>query len=135
MGRPMGMRTRLSPAVVLTAGVLTLCGCGDLSAEEVGLVGADFAAAGPAARCELLTANTRTALVEEESASCEEAIEELPLGYGEVSSVEVWGEEAQVRLTDDVLFLTRTAEGWRISAAACQDQGEDRPYDCRLEAS
>jgi hypothetical protein len=73
--------------------------------------------------------------VEEESSTCEEAIGQVPLGAGKVTAVEVWGEEAQVRLTDDTLFLTRTTDGWRISAAACTPQGESLPYDCRLEAS
>jgi hypothetical protein len=52
------------------------------------------------ARCELLAPNTRAALVEEAS-GCEEAIQQIPLGSGEVASVEVWGEEAQVRLADE----------------------------------
>jgi hypothetical protein len=119
---------------VLAAAVLVLCGCGDVSDDEVAEVGADFAGADPLVRCELLLPNTRTALMEEESATCEEAIETVPRG-GDVTSVEIWGEEAQVRLTDDTLFLTRTSEGWRIAAAACEPQGADRPYDCELAAS
>ena len=47
----------------------------------------------------------------------------------------MWGEEAQVRLSDDTLFLTRTADGWRVSAAACTAQGAELPYECQLEAS
>ena len=43
--------------------------------------------------------------------------------------MEVWGEEAQARLTDDTVFLTRTADGWRVTAAACRSQGADLPYD------
>jgi hypothetical protein len=130
-----GRRGRLAAAAA--AVLLSLCGCGSLAADEVESVGAAFAAADgdPAEQCELLTANTRTALVEEESSTCEEAIGLVPLGAGEVTSVEVWGEEAQVRLTDDTLFLTRTTDGWRVSAAACTPQGEERPYDCQLEAS
>jgi hypothetical protein len=49
--------------------------------------------------------------------------------------VAVWGEEAQARLTDDTLFLTRTAEGWLVTAAACRSQGADLPYECQVEGS
>jgi hypothetical protein len=52
-----------------------------------------------------------------------------------VTAVEVWGAEAQVRLADDTVFLTRTSDGWRVSAAACTPRGEGLPYDCRLAAS
>ena len=47
--------------------------------------------------------------------------------------MEVWGEEAQARLTDDTFFLTRTADGWRVTAAACRSRGADLPYTCRVE--
>ena len=122
-------------AAALAGAVLSLCGCGSLTADEVEGVGADFAAADPAARCDLLAPNTRTALEEEQVSACAEAIEQAPVGGGEVVSVEVWGEEAQVRLSDDTLFLTHTDEGWRVDAAACTPQGADLPYDCEVAAS
>jgi hypothetical protein len=127
------------PPNVLAATVLALVlsGCGSLSADEVERVATDFAASGsdPGARCGLLAPGARAALVAEESTSCEEAVVQVPVSTGEVTSVQVWGQEAQVRLADDTLFLTRTSDGWRISAAACEGGGEDRPYDCRLAAS
>jgi hypothetical protein len=73
-------------------------------------------------------------LVAEEGTSCPEAIGSLPLGRGDVVSVEVWGEDALVHLSDDTLFLTRDAGGWLVSAGACQPGG-DGPYQCQLEAS
>jgi hypothetical protein len=117
-------------------GVL-LSGCGSLSADEVRSAAATFAAAAddPAARCRLLTASVVAALVEDEGTSCEDAIEDVPVGSGDVTSVQVWGEEAQARLTDDTLFLTRTTDGWRVTAAACRSQGADLPYSCALEGS
>ena len=75
------------------------------------------------------------ALVEDEGASCEDAIGDLPVGGGDVTSVEVWGGEAQVRLADDTLFLTETAAGWRVTAAACRPQGATLPYECEVEGS
>jgi hypothetical protein len=127
---------RWSAASVALGALLALSACSDVSAEGAEEFVEDFAAAqdDPAARCDLLAPETLAALVEDEGAPCAEAIEQLPIGSGDLVSVEVWGEEAQVRLSDDTLFLTRTSEGWRVSAAACRGQGTEQPYDCRLEA-
>jgi len=115
---------------------LLLAGCGSLSSDEVRDVATLFAGSEDGAtRCDLLAAETLASLVEESSTACDEAIAEVPLGSGAVESIEVWGEQAQARLGDDVLFLTRTASGWRIAAAACTSRGEGLPYDCGLEAS
>ncbi|TFV89963.1 hypothetical protein [Blastococcus sp. CT_GayMR16] len=125
-------------AVALTgAAALLVSGCGSLGADEVESVAATFAGAedDPAARCQLLAANVVEALVEGEGASCEDAIADLPVGSGDVTAVEVWGEEAQARLTDDTVFLTRTADGWKVTAAACRSQGAGLPYTCQVEGS
>jgi hypothetical protein len=133
----MPTRRKRCAAALAGAAALLVSGCGSLSADEVTGVAAAFAGAkdDPATRCRLLADNVVEALVEEGGASCEVAIQDLPVGSGDVRSVEVWGQEAQARLTDDTVFLTRTAEGWRITAAACQSQGSDLPYQCRLEGS
>lgn len=132
----MPLRRRSCLASMVGAALL-LSGCGNLSADEVEGVAATFAGAqdDPAARCRLLAPGVVEALVEDGGRSCEDAIQDLPVGTGDVTSVEVWGEEAQARLTDDTVFLTRTAKGWRITAAACRSQGADLPYACRLEGS
>jgi hypothetical protein len=117
------------------ATALLLSGCGGLSDDEVGRVAEDFAGGDAAARCDLLAPGAFAALVEAESSSCEEAIEQLPVGSGAVTEVQVWGEEAQARLSDDTLFLTRTSSGWRVMAAACRPQGQDEPYDCQVETA
>jgi len=101
---------------------------------EVEEVAASFEDAGaePAARCELLAPATLAAFEEDESAPCPEAIEQVPLQGGDVESVQIWGGDAQVRLSGDTLFLTETRGGWRVTAAACRSQGE-APYDCEVE--
>lgn len=131
----MSTGSRARAAVLGGLAIALLTGCGDLSAGDVEQVATTFAgsAEDPAARCELLAESTLTAI--EQEGPCDDAIGELPLGSGTVTAVEVWGEEAQVRLSDDTLFLTRTAGGWRISAAACTPQGAALPYQCELEAS
>jgi hypothetical protein len=129
-------RTEFATAAA-TAGALLLSGCGSLDADAVENVATTFADGGTAAttRCRLLAEKTLTSLVEDAGTACEEAIGDLPIGTGTPTSVEVWGEEAQVKLADDTLFLTRTSDGWKVMAAACRPQAEQQPYDCQLEGS
>jgi hypothetical protein len=122
-------------AVGAVSATLLLTGCGGLAEGDVERLAEDFASGDAAARCELLAPGTLAALVEEESTSCEEAIEQVDIGSGDVMEVGVWGEEAQAKLSDDTLFLTHTPAGWRVFAAACVPQGQDQPYDCEVESA
>jgi hypothetical protein len=88
--------------------------------------------ADPEERCDLLIPKTRTAFEQSESAPCAEAIQELPLDGGSVESVEIWGGDAQVKLSGDTVFLSETSDGWRITSAACTPQA-DAPYDCEVD--
>jgi hypothetical protein len=114
---------------------LLLTGCGGLAEGDVRRVAEDFAAGDARARCDLLAPGTFAMLVEDESMSCDEAIEQVDIGSGDVTEVGVWGEEAQAKLSDDTLFLTHTPAGWRVFAAACVPQGQDQPYDCEVESA
>ena len=127
-------RRRMLALGAVTSALL-LSGCGGLAEGDVARVAADFAAGDAAERCDLLAPGTLAALVGEESASCEEAIEQVAIGSGDVMEVGVWGEEAQAKLSDDTLFLTHTPAGWRVFAAACVPQGQDQPYDCGVESA
>ena len=73
------------------------------------------------------------ALEKSESTNCADAIGQLPLDGGNVRSVQVWGGDAQVKLSGDTLFLTQTHAGWKVSAAACTPNA-DAPYDCEVGA-
>ncbi|WP_327584256.1 hypothetical protein OHA25_52035 [Nonomuraea sp. NBC_00507] len=65
--------------------------------------------------------------------SCADALRELRLGPGGVVvSVSVWGDEAQVRLAGDTIFLHRYSDGWRVRAAGCEPV-PDLPYDCEVD--
>jgi hypothetical protein len=130
------IRRACSAATVAVGVVLVLSACSDVSADGATKAAEAFTTAqdDPSARCALLAPGTVSALVEDEGSSCEDAIAQLPVGSGNLLSVEVWGEEAQAKLSDDTLFLTHTSGGWRVSAAACQAQGADLPYDCQVEA-
>jgi hypothetical protein len=131
------MRCRRRPALAAAAAaaLLLLTGCGGLAEGDVARVAENFAAGDAAARCDLLAPGTFAALVGDESTSCEEAIEQVDIGSGDVLEVGVWGEEAQAKLSDDTLFLTHTPAGWRVFAAACVPQGQDQPYDCEVESA
>lgn len=119
-------------AVLAVLGLLA--GCSSTEEPAVQEVASSFAGGDPQGRCDLLAPTTLEALLHEEP-SCPEGLEQLPLGTGEVVSIEVWGSDAQVHLTDDTLFLTRDGAAWRVSAAACRPGGDDGPYSCQLEGS
>ena len=125
-------RSRVS--AIAGGAVLLLTGCSAAQQPEVEDVATTFEdpAADPESRCDLLAPNTLAAL--EEGGSCAAVVGQLPLQGGEVTAVEIWGGEAQVRVGGDTVFLTETSAGWRVVAAVCQSQG-DAPYDCEVEGS
>jgi hypothetical protein len=125
------------PVLALVAGAtVLLTGCSSMQRPAVEEVAATFEdpSGDPEVRCALLAPAALTALEKDQSSPCAEAIQQLPLQGGEVTRVEIWGGEAQVRLGGDTLFLTETHAGWRVAAAACEAQGE-APYDCQVEGS
>ena len=81
-----------------------------------------------------LTAHALEQIEKQLRKPCAEGIGELPLEGGDGEHVEVWGGNAQVRLSGDTVFLTRTATGWRIAAAVCSAQPEG-PYDCEVQGA
>ncbi|UBU15860.1 hypothetical protein [Nonomuraea gerenzanensis] len=84
------------------------------------------------AACAMLARKTADKLPDS-GQSCAEALRELGLGAGgQVTQVAVWGDDAQVRLAGDTLFLHRFSDGWRIRAAGCEPMG-DLPYDCEVD--
>jgi hypothetical protein len=46
----------------------------------------------------------------------------------------VYGQWAQVRLSEDTVFLGAFPGGWRVVAAGCTPR-DNRPYDCTLQGS
>jgi hypothetical protein len=125
------------PFAVLPAAVgavLALAGCSSAEqpgAEKVATAFEDQGA-GAQQRCDLLAPTTRQTFEKHESAACVDAIQQVALKGGPVRSVQVWGDDAQVQLAGDTVFLTQTRSGWRVTAAGCQPRDE-QPYDCDVE--
>jgi hypothetical protein len=111
-----------------------LAGCASTQQPEVEKVASTFEdpSADAEARCDLLAPATLAAFEKDQTAPCTDAVQQLSLDGGAVTSVEVWGGDAQVRMDGDTLFLTETRAGWRVAAAGCTSRG-DAPYDCEVE--
>jgi hypothetical protein len=121
--------------ILAGAGALALLsGCSSASEKDVSGVATAFedSSGDPQARCDLLAPATLATFESDSSAPCSDAIADVPLPGGDVTSVEVWGGDAQVRLGSDTLFLTETDTGWRVTAAGCEPRGE-APYDCEVD--
>jgi hypothetical protein len=118
-----------------------LSGCGQVrdradaaSAVAVGLQRAIAGKDGTRA-CALLAPATAAEVADSAGSPCATAIldEDLP-APGTATRSRVYGQRAQVQLTDDTVFLAVFPGGWRVVAAGCTDQGE-QPYDCKLQGS
>lgn len=86
-----------------------------------------------AAACAKLAPETLAEVEQSAGKPCAEAILDADLPRpGQVVGADVYGQWAQVRLSDDTLFLGVFPGGWRVVAAGCTSRG-DRPYDCVVQ--
>ena len=129
------MLKRVIPALLLVG----LAGCG--SVGERGDAAADVAlrlltavhGEDGATACATLAPDTLQEVESSAGQPCDQAIldEDLP-SPGRVTGTDVYGQWAQVRLTDDTLFLAVFPGGWRVVAAGCTPRGE-APYTCAIQ--
>jgi hypothetical protein len=126
-------------AAAASVSVLAMAGCGSVgdredaaSAAAVRLLTAAAQQDGAQA-CAVLAPDTASELEDSAGKPCPQAIldEDLPKPEA-VTGTAVYGQWAQVRLSDDTIFLGVFADGWRVVAAGCRSQG-DQPYDCTLQ--
>jgi hypothetical protein len=132
--------TRARQVLLLCAGVLAFAGCGRAGDRAtVSSVTEGFYAAvadhDGAAACARLSADTRQALEQQESAPCARAVQRLDLSGRRVHSVRLYSTDAAVELVHgDTVFLQATKQGWRISAAGCRPQPQGEPANCEVQS-
>jgi hypothetical protein len=134
--------SRLFAFAVLTAGIVAaVAGCGSVasrgqaaSAVAQRLLEAVERKDGAAA-CALLAPQTAAEVSQSAQKDCAAAIldQNLPPA-GTVTSDDVYGQWARVRLSSDTEFLGMFPGGWRVVAAGCTPRG-DRPYDCIVQGN
>jgi hypothetical protein len=132
-------RTLARALAICIVGVAGGCGAGGED-ESAGRVAEGFYSAvaskdGPRA-CAQLSESTLSELEQEEMAPCREAVTELKLSGSTVERSTVYVTSALVELRGgDHVFLDKTPQGWKVSAAGCKPQpGEEQPDDCEVES-
>jgi hypothetical protein len=85
------------------------------------------------AACALLASETLGELEQSAGEPCASGLleERLPAA-GPVTSSDVYGDQAQVRLTGDTAFVAHFPAGWKVVAVGCTRRPE-RPYTCTVE--
>jgi hypothetical protein len=136
-------RQGLTRAVALIAvcalGPVALSGCSGQGNAEVGNAEAAAAAfsrdvaGSPETACGLLAPDTLKALEDSEGPCATTLADQLTTSEGAVTSAEVYGKDAIVRLSSDTVFLARYREGWKVTAAGCTRPEAGRPYDCKVK--
>lgn len=136
-----GVRRTLARALAagLSLGALAGCGAGRED-ERAGRVVEDFysavSAKDGARACAQLSESAVAELEKDEMSPCPTAVTELELSGSTVERSTVYVTSALVELrAGDRVFLDRTPEGWKVSAAGCKpESGEEQPDDCELES-
>ena len=83
--------------------------------------------------CAALAPQTRQELTESARTSCVKALPEGQLPYaGALRESKVYGQQAQVVLSTDTLFLSAFPTGWLITAAGCEPRPH-QPYQCKVK--
>jgi hypothetical protein len=93
-----------------------------------------------AAACDLLAPAAVRSLESQFSSACEEAVlepdvtAEITDGGTTASEAHAYGQQAQVHLEGDTVFLTMSGDAWLVTAAGCSPR-LDQPYECSIEGS
>lgn len=129
--------TSSAKAVTAAAGIMlstAACSTGSHDAAVVKVTQAFTSAVqhrdGTAA-CALLTDDARQAVSGATDIPCAKAVTSAANPGTSVRTVEVWSDTAQVRIGADVIFLRRTGNTWKVSAAGCKPQPAG-PYQCTV---
>jgi hypothetical protein len=118
--------------------LLVLSGCSSTSQADVqSIVSRFYDAYGGrdgSAACALLAPATREAVASAAGKPCSAGLleEKLP-GTGQPATVSVYGDQAQVPMNGDTVFVARFPAGWRVVAVGCT-RIPGKPYQCEVEA-
>jgi hypothetical protein len=124
---------------VVLLGVLasTVAGCGHMGSVEnanasQAALTFDRDLRTPAEACRMLAPGTLAEL-DSSFGPCDHSLakQHLPEG-GRVVGVDVYGKDAMVRLDNDVIFMARFDNGWKVTAAGCTPL-PGRPFDCTVK--
>lgn len=131
------MKDPLRVAVVVAVALVALTACSGADSGGAQNAAARFAQAvrdgnGKQA-CALLSPSAVDEIENSESKPCDQAIldEDLPTATTVTSSV-VYGQQARAVTAKDTLFLSHFASGWKVIAAGCERQPDDKPYQCSV---
>jgi hypothetical protein len=131
------MRLCATATLLAAAAALASCGTGGSERDAKAAVerfSAAVAAQDGAAACEQLSEEAQSTIEQQERQPCERAILALELSPSTPADAEVAITSAVVATEEgDTVFLDQTSQGWRISAAGC-DEVPGQPYDCELES-
>ncbi|MFJ5698412.1 hypothetical protein [Arthrobacter sp. NPDC093139] len=127
------------PAAALASMVLVIAGCSgsNAGADGAAQVAVEFhkmvSSGDPSAGCGLLAPAVVEKLENGSAGTCGEKLSALNLPPAtRATEAKAYGSSAQVLLDEDTVFLTRSGDSWKITAAGCTSRGE-RPYDCDVE--
>jgi hypothetical protein len=124
---------------IAVAGCMSLVlvsGCSEVAQQGASAAAVAFVKAEPAQACGLLAPDTADAVESDSGTDCETGLSQLDLPKSaEVRRVEVAVESAQVQFDDQVVFLARFPDGWRVTAAGCVRDDPDPavPYKCEVK--
>src|SRR5919205_1958134 len=121
------VRSVVAAAVLLSA----VAGCAPAAGKsEAAAAATRFAAAlthkDGGGACAMLSQAARSSVETSSREECQRAILDVRSSTG-ATEVSLWGDEAQVRIGTDTIFLDSTTSGWRVRAAGCKPQGNNRP--------
>lgn len=129
-------RSLTTPALLAVAGLVALGACSGPGTDRVGETAVAFAGLvdqAPDRACALLSEQVRSDLERSDEAPCEVALAALDLpSASALVRADVYEKHARVVLKDDIVFLANFKDGWKVTAAGCEPQPEDAPYECEL---
>ncbi|MDQ4055397.1 MAG: hypothetical protein M3237_22270 [Actinomycetota bacterium] len=135
---PVSRRRRNAGLTTVAASCLLVAGCSGAQEDAAADVAADFYQAVATGEgedaCAVLAPATLSELEQSAGKPCPEAVlgEDVP-EVADPGRIEVFGTMAQVHYDQDVAFLTRFEDGWRVVAAACTPASPR--YDCSIQGA